>query len=82
MSHEFEEDDEETADGALFPLSGADILSGLARQRGERYPGGTYVVDTPSGGCHLYFSAAGETRVRNSAGVAGPGDRGRPLACG
>ena len=72
IPHEFEEDDEETADGALFPLSGPDILSGLARQRGERYPGGTYIVDTPSGGCHLYFSAAGETRVRNSAGMVGP----------
>jgi Bifunctional DNA primase/polymerase, N-terminal len=66
-------DDEEAADGVLFPLSGADILSGLARQHGERYPGGTYVVDTPSGGCHLYFSAAaGDDRVRNSAGAVGP----------
>ena len=66
------DDDEEAADGALFPLSGADILSGLARQHGERYPGGTYVVDTPSGGCHLYFSVAGDARVRNSAGAVGP----------
>jgi Bifunctional DNA primase/polymerase, N-terminal len=65
-------DDEEAADGTLFPLSGADILSGLARQRGERYPGGTYIVDTPSGGCHLYFSATGEERARNSAGAVGP----------
>jgi Bifunctional DNA primase/polymerase, N-terminal len=65
-------DDEEAADGALFPLSGADILSGLARQHGERYPGGTYIVDTPSGGCHLYFSATGEERARNSAGAVGP----------
>ncbi|HEX3515198.1 MAG TPA: bifunctional DNA primase/polymerase [Trebonia sp.] len=64
--------DEEAADGALFPLSGADILSGLARQHGERYPGGTYIVDTPSGGCHLYFSAAGDAQARNSAGVVGP----------
>jgi len=64
-------EDGDRADGALFPLSGADILSMLARQQGERYPGGTYVVDTPSGGCHLYFSAAGETRVRNSAGAVG-----------
>jgi hypothetical protein len=65
-------DDEEAPDGVLFPLSGADILSGLAWQHGERYPGGTYVVDTPSGGCHLYFSAAGDDRVRNSAGAVGP----------
>jgi len=64
--------DDEEADGTLFPLSGADILSGLARQRGERYPGGTYIVDTPSGGCHLYFSATGEERARNSAGAVGP----------
>ena len=65
-------DDEEAADGTLFPLSGADILSGLARQHGERYPGGTYIVDTPSGGCHLYFSATGAERARNSAGAVGP----------
>lgn len=65
------DDDEGAADGALFPLSGADILSGLARQHGERYPGGTYIVDTPSGGCHLYFAAAGDARARNSAGAVG-----------
>ena len=72
MPHDVEEDEEEAGGGALFPLSGADILSGLARQHGERYPGGTYIVDTPSGGCHLYFSVAGGTRVRNSAGAVGP----------
>jgi hypothetical protein len=72
MPHDTGEDDEQAADGALFPLSGADILSGLARQRGERYPGGTYIVDTPSGGCHLYFSVAEDARVRNSAGAVGP----------
>ena len=77
MPHDDEDDDEEAAAGALFPLSGADILSGLASQRGERYPGGTYIVDTPSGGCHLYFStgspsAGGDPRLRNSAGVVGP----------
>jgi hypothetical protein len=72
MPHDLAEDDEEAAEGALFPLSGADILSRLARQHGERYPGGTYIVDTPSGGCHLYFSAAGDARVRNSAGAVGP----------
>jgi Bifunctional DNA primase/polymerase, N-terminal len=58
-------------DGALFPLSGADRLSRLARRHGERYPGGTYTVDTPSGGCHLYFCADGEGRARNSAGAIG-----------
>ena len=72
LPHDVDDDEEEeAADGALFPLSGADILSGLAKQHGERYPGGTYVVDTPSGGCHLYFSAAGEPRARNSAGAVG-----------
>lgn len=61
--------------GVLFPLSGADVLSALAAERGERYPGGTYTVDTPSGGCHLYFavgSVGADARVRNSAGVIGP----------
>jgi hypothetical protein len=74
MPHD-EDDDDEAAGGTLFPLSGADILSRLARQHGERYPGGTYVVDTPSGGCHLYFSVEGvkgDARVRNSAGAVGP----------
>jgi hypothetical protein len=64
-------DDDPDDDGALFPLSGADRLSRLAREHGERYPGATYVVDTPSGGCHLYFAAA-DGRARNSAGVLGP----------
>jgi hypothetical protein len=64
--------DEEADEGALFPLSGADILSRLARQHGERYPGGTYIVDTPSGGCHLYFAVSGDARVKNSAGAVGP----------
>lgn len=53
------------------PASGADTLAQLCRERGERYPSGTYTVDTPSGGCHLYF-AAPETPVRNSAGRVGP----------
>jgi hypothetical protein len=68
--------DDDLADGALFPLSGADRLSRLARANRERYPGGTYIVDTPSGGCHLYFSvvsgADDGTRARNSAGVLAP----------
>jgi hypothetical protein len=59
-------------EGALFPLSGADRLSRLAKKHGERYPAGTYAVDTPSGGCHLYFAAAGQARARNSAGGLGP----------
>jgi len=71
LQHDVEAD-AEAADGALFPLSGADILSRLARQHGERYPGATYIVDTPSGGCHLYFAVSGEAQVKNSAGAVGP----------
>jgi hypothetical protein len=57
-------------DGTLFPLSGADMLSMLAKEQRQRYPGGTYAVDTPSGGCHLYFAATAD-RVKNSAGTLG-----------
>ncbi len=64
-------DDDPDEDGVLFPLSGADRLSRLARANRERYPGDTYVVDTPSGGCHLYFSAA-DGKARNSAGAVAP----------
>jgi hypothetical protein len=53
------------------PVSGADTLAGLCKERGERYPSGTYTVDTPSGGCHLYFTAP-TAAVRNSAGRLGP----------
>lgn len=72
LPREERSDEDDDREGVLFPLSGADRLSGLARKRGERYPGGTYIVDTPSGGCHLYFSAAAASRVRNSAGVIAP----------
>jgi hypothetical protein len=65
-------DEDPDDDGALFPLSGADRLSRLARAHRERYPAGGYVVDTPSGGCHLYFSAAEGEPARNSAGALGP----------
>jgi len=69
LPHADAEDDDE--DGTLFPLSGADRLARLARSHGQRYPAGTYVVDTPSGGVHLYF-AAGREAVRNSAGALAP----------
>lgn len=52
-------------------VSGAVSLELLCRLNGQRYPAGTYIVDTPSGGCHLYFTAPA-TPVRNSAGRAGP----------
>jgi hypothetical protein len=50
---------------------GAETFAGLCRRHGEPYPPVTFSVDTPSGGCHLYFAAAGG-RVRNSAGLLGP----------
>lgn len=53
------------------PVSGADALAALCDQCGQPYPLPTYTVDTPSGGCHLYY-AAGGTGVRNSAGRLGP----------
>jgi hypothetical protein len=69
------------------PVSGADALDRLCRAHGQRYPGGTYTVDTPSGGTHLYFTAPAmpvpnspampvpnspTLPVRNSAGRLGP----------
>jgi hypothetical protein len=53
------------------PLNGVASLELLCRAHGQRYPAGTYTVDTPSGGCHLYFTAP-STPVRNSAGRLGP----------
>jgi len=53
------------------PASGEDALQRLCRAHGQRYPAGTYTVDTPSGGTHLYFTATA-TPVRNSAGRLGP----------
>ena len=58
-------------EGLDRPASGADALQQLSRAHGQRYPAGTYTVDTPSGGSHLYFTAP-ETPVRNSAGRLGP----------
>jgi len=51
--------------------SGTVSLERLCRAHGQRYPAGTYTVDTPSGGCHLYFTAPA-TPVRNSTGRVGP----------
>jgi hypothetical protein len=53
------------------PVSGADALERLCRAHGQRFPAGTYTVDTPSGGSHLYFTAS-DPPVRNSAGRLGP----------
>jgi hypothetical protein len=51
--------------------SGTDALAALCGQHGQPYPLPTYAVDTPSGGCHLYY-AAPSGRIRNSAGRLGP----------
>jgi bifunctional DNA primase/polymerase-like protein len=61
----------EGREGLDGPASGADALQRLCRAHGQRYPAGTYTVDTPSGGSHLYFTAP-EIPVRNSAGRLGP----------
>jgi hypothetical protein len=53
------------------PATGEDAFQRLCRAHDQRYPAGTYTVDTPSGGSHLYFTAP-ETPVRNSAGRLGP----------
>jgi hypothetical protein len=52
-------------------VNGTDALAALCDQHGQPCPLPTYAVDTPSGGCHLYY-AAPDGRVRNSAGRLGP----------
>lgn len=50
--------------------NGMGALAALCARHGQPYPLPTYAVDTPSGGCHLYYAApAGQ--VRNSAGRLG-----------
>jgi len=51
--------------------SGADVITVLAQRAGESLPE-TYIVATPSGGRHLYFTAPKQASVRNSAGRLGP----------
>ncbi len=63
--------DRDAPAGPGRPASGADSLRRLCAEHGEGYPAGTYTVDTPSGGCHLYFTAP-EAAVRNSAGRLAP----------
>ena len=50
---------------------GTGTFAQLCQRYGEPYPPVTFGVDTPSGGSHLYFAAAGG-RLRNSAGLLGP----------
>lgn len=47
---------------------GRDVLAQRAAEDGERYPGGTYTVSTPSGGQHLYFRTPGEPELRSRTG--------------
>jgi hypothetical protein len=60
-------------------ISGASVLAALCGQHGNRYPLPTYAVDTPSGGSHLYYAAAGRP-VRNSAGRSARSSTSAPTA--
>jgi hypothetical protein len=53
---------------------GQDVLTVLAEQAGQEFPGETFTVATPSGGLHLYYSAPVGAVLRNTEG-----DRGRGL---
>jgi hypothetical protein len=50
---------------------GADSLAVLAERHGQPIPFGTFTVQTPSGGMHLYFTAPPGGRLRNTAGRLG-----------
>jgi hypothetical protein len=50
---------------------GRDVLSQVCEWAGQPWPA-TYVVATPSGGQHLYFTAPRGSTVRNSASLIGP----------
>lgn len=50
--------------------TGAASLASLGRERGVPCPSGTFIVRTPSGGIHLYFTATG-TPVPNFLGTLG-----------
>jgi hypothetical protein len=57
-------------------VDGQDVLAVVCEQHDPEWPvwpgwRDTYTVQTPSGGWHLYFKAAGET-IRNSSGKLGP----------
>jgi hypothetical protein len=50
---------------------GRDVLAMLAAEAGQPYPGDTFSVRTPRGGCHLYFRAPQVPRLRNTVGLVG-----------
>ena len=51
-------------------VNGRDTLAALCDRHGQPYPLPTYAVETPSGGCHLYY-AAPQCRIGNSTGRLG-----------
>jgi hypothetical protein len=50
---------------------GRQVLADLARDAGEAIPGDTRIVNTPSGGQHLYFRLPEDVELRNTAGFLG-----------
>lgn len=50
---------------------GKDVLAQICEWAGMDWPQ-TYTVATPSGGWHLYFTAAADSAIRNSASLIGP----------
>ena len=50
---------------------GRDVLAQLCEWAGEPWPS-TYMIQTPSGGWHLYLPGTGGRRIRNSASLLGP----------
>ncbi|MFF5262011.1 bifunctional DNA primase/polymerase [Actinomadura viridis] len=47
---------------------GADVFAALCEEAGQPFPFDTFIVDTPSGGMHLYFTAPADRRLRNTNG--------------
>ena len=50
---------------------GKDVLAQLCEWAGQPWPS-TYMVATPSGGWHLYYTAPEGSTIRNSASLLGP----------
>lgn len=51
---------------------GKDVFVLICEYAGMDFPRDTYIVQTPSGGWHLYFRAPEGSAIRNSAGVIAP----------
>jgi len=52
-------------------IDGADVLTLLAADAEQPYPGDTFTVGTPTGGQHLYHRAPGGIALRSTAGKLG-----------